>query len=116
MWSTFRACRSGAALVAAMLVLSGKVAEANGRFPRAQRLREDPTNPDALALAATYGIVTTLDRGEHWSHVCEGSFAGLSTYTGDPLLDFTNDGTMVVGVQSTLNVSRDTCSWTPKLG
>jgi hypothetical protein len=79
-------------------------------------LREDPTNPDHLALAATYGIVTTTDRGQSWNHICEASFADLATYTGDPLLDFMNDGTMLVGVQQTLNASRDGCQWTPTLG
>jgi photosystem II stability/assembly factor-like uncharacterized protein len=79
-------------------------------------LREDPNNPDRLALAATYGILTTSDRGRHWYHVCEASFADLTTYTGDPLLDFLDDGTLLVGVQATLNASRDGCRWTPKLG
>jgi photosystem II stability/assembly factor-like uncharacterized protein len=101
---------------AAALFLWSWSAIANGRFPRAQRLREDPTNPDGLALAATYGIVTTPDRGEHWYHVCEASFARQSTYLGDPLLDFAHDGKFLVGIQSTLNVSEDACNWTPKLG
>jgi hypothetical protein len=79
-------------------------------------LVEDPTNPDHLALAATYGIVTTTDRGRSWYHICEASFADLASYTGDPLLDFTNDGAMLVGVQQTLNASRDGCRWTPMLG
>jgi photosystem II stability/assembly factor-like uncharacterized protein len=79
-------------------------------------LIEDPTNPDHLALAATYGIVTTTDRGRSWYHICEASFADLASYTGDPLLDFTNDGAMLVGVQQTLNASRDGCQWTPVLG
>jgi len=79
-------------------------------------LLEDPTNPNGLALAATYGILTTADRGGSWYHVCEASFADLQTYTGDPLLDFTNDGLLLVGVQSTLNASRDGCEWRPTLG
>jgi hypothetical protein len=79
-------------------------------------LVEDPTNPDHLALAATYGIVTTTDRGRSWYHICEASFANLQSYTGDPLLDFTNDGAMLVGVQQTLNASRDGCRWTETIG
>ena len=77
---------------------------------------EDPTNPDHLALAATYGIVTTTDRGRSWYHICEASFADVESYTGDPLLDFTNEGAMLVGVQQTLNASRDGCQWTAMLG
>jgi hypothetical protein len=79
-------------------------------------LLEDPTNPDRLALAATYGIVTTGGRGQGWYHICEASFAELATYTGDPLLDFTSDGALLVGVQATLNTSRDGCQWKPTLG
>jgi hypothetical protein len=73
-------------------------------------------SPDRLAIAATYGILTTSDRGKSWYHVCEASFADLASYTGDPLLDFTNDGTLLVGVQSTLNASRDGCLWKPTIG
>jgi photosystem II stability/assembly factor-like uncharacterized protein len=101
---------------AAALLLASSFALANGRFPRAERLREDPTGSDRLAIAATYGILTTEDRGRHWYHVCEASFANLQTYTGDPLLDFTDDGALLVSVQSTLNASRDGCLWKPTLG
>jgi hypothetical protein len=103
-------------LPAAVFLLASSFALANGRFPRAERLCEDPRNPDRLALAATYGILTTEDRGRRWYHICEASFADLATYTGDPLLDFTNDGTLLVGVQATLNASRDGCRWKPTLG
>jgi len=67
-------------------------------------------------LAATYGILSTEDRGRHWYHICEASFADLASYTGDPLLDFINDGTLFAGVQATLNASRDGCRWKPTLG
>jgi hypothetical protein len=108
--------RNWQVVAASALLLASSHALANGRFPRAQRLREDPTNPNRLALAATYGILTTTDRGRSWYHVCEASFADLASYTGDPLLDFSSDGTLLVGVQSTLNTSRDACQWTAKLG
>jgi MYXO-CTERM domain-containing protein len=79
-------------------------------------LVEDPTNADGLALAATYGILTTADRGRNWFHICEASFADLASYTGDPLLDFTNDGALLVGVQATINASRDGCHWKKTIG
>lgn len=101
---------------ATALLLASSIALANGRFPRAERLLEDPTNPERLALAATYGILITEDRGQRWYHVCEASFADLASYTGDPLLDFTNDGVLLVGVEATLNASRDGCQWKPTLG
>ena len=103
-------------LPAAALLIASSPALANGRFPRAQRLREDPAHPDRLALAATYGILRTEDRGLHWYHICEASFADLASYTGDPLLEFANDGTLFAGVQATLNASRDGCQWKPTLG
>jgi hypothetical protein len=79
-------------------------------------LVEHPTNNNVLALAATYGIVTTSDRGGSWYHICEASFADLASYTGDPLLDFTNDGALLVGVQTTINASRDGCVWKATIG
>jgi hypothetical protein len=92
-------------------------ARANGRFPRAERLIEDPRDPDHLTLAATYGLVVTRDRGVRWYYICEASFAGIDGYVGDPLFDFAADGTMLVDVQSSLNVSADEgCSWSPAFG
>jgi MYXO-CTERM domain-containing protein len=104
-------------LIAAAILLASSLALANGRFPRAERLRINPARPNELALAATYGILRSADRGRSWHHVCEASFAGSSTYTGDPLLDFLSDGAWLVGVQASLNVARDgACQFTPVLG
>jgi len=90
---------------------------ANGRFPRAQRLIEDPRDPDHLVLAATYGLVTTRDRGQNWYHICEASFSRLEMYVGDPLFEFASDGTMLVDVQAGLNRSTDEgCGWVTALG
>jgi photosystem II stability/assembly factor-like uncharacterized protein len=80
-------------------------------------LVEDPRDPNGLTLAATYGLVTTKDRGRSWYHVCEASFAGSDSYIGDPLTEVAGDGSLWVGVQTTLNVSRDLgCSWSTVLG
>src|SRR4051794_7173430 len=90
---------------------------ANGRFPRAERLVENPSDPSQIYLAATYGILATSDRGRTWYHICEASFSLQDTYLGDPILDLTGDGGLVVGVQARLNVSRDRgCQWTEVLG
>jgi hypothetical protein len=108
--------RSCQALVSILLLLASSSAVANGRFPRAQRLLENPNDPDQLSLAATYGILTTQDRGRNWHYICEAAFAHTDVYTGDPLLDLAGDGALLVGVQSTLNVSRDRgCQWTPTI-
>jgi photosystem II stability/assembly factor-like uncharacterized protein len=92
-------------------------ARANGRFPRAERLVEDPRDPNSLILAATYGLVTTTDHGASWYHICEQAFAADDSYVGDPLVDFAASGSLLVDVQTTLNVSRDRgCSWSTALG
>src|SRR5438270_8775454 len=95
------------ALMAIALFAWGSTSFANGRFPRAERLIEHPNDPNQLRLAGTYGILTTEDRGRAWYHICEASFALASGYLGDPVLDLLADETLLVGVQTTLNASRD---------
>jgi hypothetical protein len=96
--------------------LAASNALANGRFPRAERLIEDPSNPEHLVLAATYGLLTTRDRGGHWYHVCEAAIAGDNAYAGDPLLELLAGGVQIVDVQAALVRSTDGCTWTPTLG
>ena len=106
-----------AAWLGAVLLSYPWTASANGRYPRAQRLIEDPRDPAHLVLAATYGLVTTRDRGKNWYHICEASFSRVEGYVGDPLFDFASDGTMLVGVQAWLNRSADEgCSWVTTIG
>src|SRR5450432_1612419 len=103
----------GAALAAALMA---SPARANGRFPRAQHLVESPSDPNRLAIAATFGLLTTSDRGKSWYHVCERAFSFQDNYGGDPLLALTADESMLVGVESSLNVSHDHgCAWAPSL-
>jgi hypothetical protein len=97
-------------------VLAASSAGANGRFPRSERLIEDPSDPNHLLLAATYGVLTTRDRGARWYHVCESAFSLRDGYVGDPLLDLGRSGALLVGVQTTLDRSRDGCDWTAVLG
>ncbi len=93
-------------------ILSSTPAFANGRFPRAERLIENPGDANQLAIAGTYGILTTSDRGRSWYHVCEASFSLKDGYLGDPLLDVRSDQSWWVGVQTSLNISRDRgCNW-----
>ncbi|HEY3593401.1 MAG TPA: hypothetical protein VGL13_05990 [Polyangiaceae bacterium] len=100
---------------ATVISLAG-VAQANGRFPRALRLVEDPSDPNRLSLAATFGLVVTSDRGRNWYHICEAGFSKLDMYNGDPLLAVLPSGAMLVDVQSSLNVSLDHgCQWTPTI-
>jgi hypothetical protein len=111
--STFRIPVVGAALAVA---LSALPARANGRFPRAQHLIESPSDPNRLVIAATFGLLTTSDRGKNWYHICERAFSFQDNYGGDPLLALTADESMLVGVESSLNVSHDHgCQWAPSL-
>lgn len=105
---------AGAALAA--LLGTPSPVHANGRFPRAQRLVEDPTDPNHLMLAATFGLVTTTDRGLNWYEDCEASFAGDGMYSGDPILERVAGGALLVDVQSKINRSADGCGWTAALG
>ncbi len=100
-----------------LVLLATGSARANGRFPRAQRVIEDPRDARHLLLAATYGLLGSSDRGENWNYTCERSFALQSNYTGDPLLELSDDGSQLVGVQNALNRSDDGgCSWHTALG
>jgi hypothetical protein len=103
-------------LAVAAMLMAASSARANGRFPRAERLAEDPSNPDRLMLAATYGLVTTTDRGNHWYHTCEAEFAGDPSYSGDPLLELVAGGAALVDVQAFVGRSADACGWSPTLG
>jgi hypothetical protein len=49
-------------LLAAATLASGE-ASANGRFPRAERLLQDPFDASHLILGATFGLLVTRDTG-----------------------------------------------------
>ncbi|MCG8556892.1 MAG: hypothetical protein MJD61_16655, partial [Proteobacteria bacterium] len=68
---------------------------ANGRYPRAQQVLEDPRDPNHLIVRATYGLLVTRDAGKHWSLICEQA-AG---YGGneDPMLGLLGDGSLLAG-------------------
>jgi photosystem II stability/assembly factor-like uncharacterized protein len=103
--------------IAAVVLAWAAPASANGRFPRAERLLEDPADSQSLMLGATYGLLTTRDRGKNWYYLCEQAFSLQEGYVGDPLLDRAGDGTLLVAVQASLNVSHDHgCNWTSTLG
>ncbi len=83
-------------------------ASANGRFPRAQRLLEDASDPARLVLSATYGLVVTDDRGTTWHHVCEAAFGERDT-EADALTALTSEGALLAGIYS--RVSRAETSY-----
>ncbi|HEY4013045.1 MAG TPA: MYXO-CTERM sorting domain-containing protein [Polyangiaceae bacterium] len=89
---------------------------ANGRFPRSERVIEDPSNAQHLLVAATYGLLTTTDRGAHWYHICEAAFAEDPTYGNDPLLEIVSGGALLVDVQSSIRRAPDGCAWSTTFG
>jgi photosystem II stability/assembly factor-like uncharacterized protein len=99
------------------LLTSAASARANGRFPRAEGVVENPGNSSELTLAATYGLLQTADRGKNWYYVCESEFSGQDNFSGDPLLAALDESNLFVYAQPTLSVSRDHgCTWSSVLG
>jgi MYXO-CTERM domain-containing protein len=91
------------------------LASANGRFPRGERLLEDPADPSHLVLAATYGLLTTRDAGASWHHVCESAFAELGG-EADPVAAFVADGSLLTSLYSSLSrSSADACDFATTL-
>lgn len=92
------------------VLLVSTTALANGRFPRAQRLQQDESEPSRLALYGTYGLVTSTDAGQSWSYVCEaatGPFAGEA-----PLLELLGGGRIVLSSEVGLrSATFPACDW-----
>lgn len=86
--------RSLCIIVGALLASAG--ASANGRFPLAQQLVESPSDPSALVLRATFGLVISRDAGKTWSWVCEQSvgYSGIE----DPAIGVTQNGAIIAGI------------------
>jgi hypothetical protein len=94
----------------------GSSAAANGRFPRAERLLEDPRDPAHLILGATYGMLVTNDAGGSWYHVCEAAFADTGLQT-DPVIALTPDGALLAGIYASVARSgSDACDFQKTLG
>jgi hypothetical protein len=89
---------------------------ANGRFPRAVRLIQNPQDPTRLVLAGTFGLAVTQDGGQSWNYVCEAAFSDPDTIL-DPLVGFANDGTLYTGTALDLRRSdADVCEFDIALG
>lgn len=91
---------------ATLAVLSfATVASANGRFPLANHLVQDPSDADHIVLRTTYGIVQTSDHGKTWNWLCE-QVPGYSG-TFDPAVDVSKTGRVLVGLFNNLTTSVD---------
>lgn len=92
------------------LVAASSPARANGRFPESNAIFFAPSDPDAVLLRTTFGLVTSHDRGKTWDWVCERSI-GLAGVE-DPMFEVTPDGTMLSSTFQGLAVSHDrACNW-----
>jgi hypothetical protein len=70
----------------------------------------DPSDPNRLWLRATYGLLTSADRGCKWHYICE---AAPGYYgTEDPMLGVVADGALIGGLFRGLTTTRDHgCNW-----
>jgi len=96
-----------AAALFASFAVTTSMASANGRFPRAQRLVEEPGHPERLTIAATYGLLLTDDRGKSWSFVCDPAFTFQPMFASDAVVGTTLNGWLLFGVQNAITISRD---------
>ncbi|MCG8555086.1 MAG: hypothetical protein MJD61_07340 [Proteobacteria bacterium] len=80
-------------------------AAANGRYPHAQQLIEDPQDPGRVWLRVSFGLLTIRAGESHWSWICERSMG----YSGelDPGVGVLQDGSIIVGLTDGLTISRD---------
>lgn len=93
----------------AALSITGPAA-ANGRYPAAGQIALHPSDPSAILVRATFGIVLTKDHGARWDWICEAAvgFGGSE----DPMISFTSDGTLLAAIFEGLSVSHDRgCQW-----
>jgi photosystem II stability/assembly factor-like uncharacterized protein len=71
-------------------------ARANGRFPTANQLVIDPSNPSHIVVRATIGVLLSTDSGATWSWVCESAYS-KTPLSDDPAIGVTADGSILVG-------------------
>jgi photosystem II stability/assembly factor-like uncharacterized protein len=104
--------RTLAPLTAAWIAFAASTARANGRFPGADQLVVDPSEPNHLLVRTTFGFIETRDGGRSWQWICEEAVGRIGT--ADPPIAITGDGTLIVAVPfEGVAISHDGgCSWT----
>src|SRR5688500_9657882 len=93
------------AMLGAGLLLASAPAAANGRFPSAQLVLTDPSDPDRLWVRGTHGVLTSADRGCTWHLICEAALGYRGTE--DPMLGVMADGTVIAGIFDGMATSRN---------
>jgi photosystem II stability/assembly factor-like uncharacterized protein len=103
---------AAATAVAAALSLSTGTARANGRLPAANQLVISPTDPNFMALRATFGVIVSHDGGQSWYWICETATGYDAQEIQDPSLGITSNNSLIVGLREGLAVSHDNeCDW-----
>ena len=95
---------SRAVVAGAVLALLTADARANGRFPAARFLTLDPPT---IALATTFGVVSSGDGGRTWHFTCEEGLGFDSTLRWDPALAISGT-TLTVGLPDGLSLGPST--------
>lgn len=92
-----------------LAVLGPTAASAHGRFPESQQFLQHPTDPNIMAVATTFGIVLSRDRGETWHWVCR--LATEAGVTEDPVFELAADGALLGAIFDGLIRSPTGCGW-----
>ena len=97
--------------LALALVLPATAAHANGRPPVTNGVFFQKTDPQAIYIRATFGLLVSRDNGCSFRWVCEQNIGYGGTY--DPKYAVASDGTLFATTFTGLRVSRDGgCSFT----
>jgi hypothetical protein len=81
---------------------------ANGRFPMAQVITAPPSSDGkTLVMRTTFGVLLSHDGGEHFRWLCEEALGFSSSW--DPPIAVTRDGSLYVGLERGLRVSKNGC-------
>jgi hypothetical protein len=102
-----RTSRALASAALACTLLSAGGAAANGRYPQAFQLAEDPSEPGRLWLRTTYGLLTSADRGANWGWICEEGLGFRSADIFDPMFGVHENGTVIIGLVDGLARTRN---------
>ncbi|MCB9606002.1 MAG: hypothetical protein H6716_05380 [Polyangiaceae bacterium] len=96
--------------VAAACSLATTTALAHGAFPQSAFVYEDPSDANRLWVGASFGLLTSPDRGDTWYWLCEEA----PDYEGvKPKLDVSANGALLVGSFDGVSVSSSLgCDWT----
>lgn len=101
---------------AAVALLAGRPALANGRFPASNQIVFSPTDENTIIGRTTYAILPSNDNGKSWGYLCENALALPATTYQDPEIGLTYNNSIVAGLYSPtvgLDVSTDLgCNWT----